>query len=154
MHNITYRQMFFLLVLCFLTGYTGNSQEKEPARPMEDFIYQKNTALVFSVDPKTNGITEVFLKDTNIEHQLYKLKEDCYRCEFYLGSVDGNLKLRDRKIVNSKNSVFTINTSNNLMPGTDFLPGKEYSPGSEFSLAGIKTTVVTNQKGSFILKAN
>jgi hypothetical protein len=121
---------------------------------MEDFIYQENTPLVFSVDPKTNGVTEMFLKDPDLEHQLYRLKEDCYRCEFYLGSVEGNLKIRERKIINSKNSVFTINTSENLMPGSVFSPGTQYTPGSEFSLAGIKTTVVTNHKGSFVLKAN
>lgn len=154
MHNITYRQIFFLLVLCFLSCTPANSQEKKPARPMEDFIYQKNTELVFSVDPKTNGITEVFLKDTNVEYQLYKLKEDCYRCDFYLGSVEGNLKIRDRKIINSKSSVFTIHTEDNLMPGSVFLPGTEFVPGKEFSLAGIKTTVIANNKGSFVLKAN
>ncbi|HSI70911.1 MAG TPA: hypothetical protein VK941_11800 [Gillisia sp.] len=154
MHNITYRQMFVLLVLCFLTCTTAIAQEEKSVRPMEDFVYQKNIALVFSVDPKTNGITEVFLKDTDIEHQLYKLKEDCYRCEFYLGSVDGDLKIKDKKIINSKSSVFTIKTTDNLMPGTIYSPGTEYTPGSEFSLAGIKTTVVANKKGSFIVKVN
>jgi hypothetical protein len=68
--------------------------------------------------------------------------------------VEGNLKIRDRKIINSKSSVFTINTAQNLMPGIDYSPDTKYTPGTEFSLAGIKTTVMANEKGSFILKAN
>ncbi len=146
--------MFILLVTGLLSCSTAHSQIRKPERPLEDFEFRKNTALVYSVDPRTNGIIDVFLQDTNVEHQLYKLKEDCYRCEYYLGSVEGNLKIKDRKIVNSRGSVFTINTMENLMPGATFLPGLEYAPGTPFSLAGIKTTVVANQKGSFILRSN
>ncbi|QCY69421.1 hypothetical protein FHG64_08460 [Antarcticibacterium flavum] len=154
MHSITLRQMALLFVTGLLTCSIAQAQIQKPDRPIEDFEFRKNTALVYSVDPKTNGINEVFLKEPNVEHQLYKLKEDCYRCEYYLGSVEGTLKIKDSKIVNSRSSVFTINTMENLMPGTDFLPGPEYAPGSRFSLAGIKTTVLANQKGSFVLKAN
>lgn len=154
MYTITFHQMIVVLVMVLFTGMNVNSQIMKPERPIEDFIFQENTDLVYSVDPKTNGITEVFLKDTDVEHQLYKLKEDCYRCEFYLGSVEGTFKIHNKRIVNSKSSVFIIKTTRNLMPGTDFSPGAQYAPGTEFSLAGIKTTVLANKNGSFILKAN
>lgn len=154
MHNFTLSQVFVLLILCIFTCPAANSQVKKSEQPNGEFEFQKNTALVFSVDPRTNGVTEVYLKDPDVEQQLYKLKEDCYRCQFYHGNVEGTLKIKDKKIVNSRSSVFTINTTDNLIPGINFFPGTEYTPGAEFSLAGIRTTVVANKKGSFILEAN
>lgn len=111
------------------------------------------TNLIFSVDPKTNGVNGVFLKEPNEEAQLYKLKGDCYRCDFYEGSIEGPFTVTDSRIKPGKEAVLTIYTVHNLMPGKEFDPGP-FPPGSRFSLARTKATVIANQKGSFKLRTN
>lgn len=143
-----------LFATCFLLALPVLSQSKKPVNAQPEFYYYKNTSLVYSVDPKTNGITEMFLKSENVENQLYELKGNCYRCEYYLGTVEGSLKVKGKKIVKSKNSRFTIHTLDNLMSKQNFFPGTNYLPGDNYTLAGIPARVVFNQKGKFILETN
>lgn len=146
--------LLFVLVLTLWlnTGYTSLAQ----INPSEN-IPEKNlnhTAVIFSVDPRTNEVNEIFLKKGNSEQQLYKLKEDCYRCSFYLGSLEGSYKLRRDRLIPDKTSTLTINTGENLMRGSRYIPGDEYLPGAQFSMAGVKTTVIANQNGKFTVIAN
>lgn len=109
------------------------------------------TNIIFSVDPKNNGVTEVFLREPDIEAQLYKLKGECYRCEFYSGSIEGPFSTKDSRIRPGKKATLTIHTMQNLMPGKVFDPGP-YPPGSRFSLGRTKATVIENQKGTLRLR--
>lgn len=150
-----------LLKLCaittgiyFFTGIFAFAQESQNLNYSQDFNQGKITELIFSVDPRTNEVNKIFLKKENPEKQLYELKSNCYRCDFYRGNFDGTLKMRGNRIINSKKGKFTIHTFDNLMPGQHFLPGEKFQPGTKFSLAGIKTTVLTNQKGIFIVESN
>jgi len=111
------------------------------------------TNLIFSVDPRNNGVNGVFLKEPNEEAQLYKLKGDCYRCDFYQGSIEGPFTVTGSRIKPGKKAVLTIYTVHNLMPGKAFEPGP-FPPGSRFSVERTKATVIANQKGNFKLRTN
>lgn len=112
------------------------------------------TDIIFSVDPRTNKVNNYFIRNSDTELQLYKLKENCYRCNYYLGHLEGGYQLKGSKLIPNKKSVFTIKTTHNLMPGEIFDPGIKFPPGAFFSMAGIKTTVVENQRGIFKVKTN
>lgn len=112
---------------------------------------EEKIEVIFSVDPKNNGINDVFLKEQDMEAQLYKLKATCYRCEFYEGTVEGSFTEKDSRIRPGKQATLTIHTMQNLMPGKVFVPGK-FPPGSRFTMARTKTKVIENQKGSFRVK--
>ncbi len=111
------------------------------------------TDVIFSVDPKNNGVNGVFIKELDTEAQLYKLKGECYRCEFYLGSIEGAFNIVNSKVKPVKNAIITIYTSQNLMRGKVYEPGP-FPPGSRFNLARTKTTVIEKQNGKFRLRSN
>lgn len=134
------------------TPVTAQSTELK-AKSGEEII-PTLTDIIFSVDPRTNGVINFYIRNANTELQLYKLKENCYRCNYYLGHLEGEFQIKGSKLIPTKRSVFTIKTTHNLMPGEIFDPGAKFPPGAVFSMAGIKTTVVENQKGSFKVRAN
>lgn len=111
------------------------------------------TDLIFSVDPKYNGVNEVFLKGPDVEAQLYILKGDCYRCEFYEGTIEGAFTVHNFRLTPGRKATLTINTLENLMDDKIFDPGK-YPPGSRFYLGRTKTTVIENLEGSFKVRRN
>ena len=150
--QLLFHHHILLLAICFLTVHPTFAQSNKLVANNPEFSYHKNTSLVYSVDPKTNGINRIFLKRENVESQLYELKGDCYRCEYYLGTVEGSIKLAGNKIVKGKNCRFTINTQENLMSGQYYFPGNQYLPGVSYTLAGMNTIVVSNQKGKFIVE--
>ncbi len=137
---------FFKNPAAYAQQESSGFQEPKPDIPLV-------TGVIFSVDPKNNGVNGVFIKEPDQEAQLYKLKGDCYRCEFYEGNIEGPFTVTDSRIKPGKKAVLTIYTVNNLMPGKVFEPGP-FPPGSRFSLARTKTTVIANQKGSFKLRTN
>ncbi len=142
----------FLPVCCFFQNSASFAQE---VTSLTDTSTNSETVtdLIFSVDPKNNGINEVFLKEPDVEAQLYKLKGECYRCEFYKGNITGKFAVKNSRIRPGKKTVLTIHTMENLMPGKIFDPG-QFPPGSRFNLARTKTTVIDNQKGSFKVRVN
>lgn len=150
--QLPFQPFILLLTICLLSGLTTTAQSRDRFENNPEFNFHKKTPLVFSVDPKTNNIIEIFLKRENVENQLYQLKADCYRCEYYLGTVEGNIKIRDNKIVKGKKSKFTIHTEDNLMSGLFYFPGNQYQPGTSYILAGMKTRVISNQQGKFIVE--
>ncbi len=152
MKKITFLLFLLLPVYCFFQNSVSFAQQNSSLNK-PDPSAQTVTNIIFSVDPKNNGINDVFLKDPDIEAQLYILKGECYRCEFYLGTIEGTFSSQGSRLRPGKNATLTINTLENLMPGKVFDPGP-FPPGSRFILARTKTTVIENQHGSFRLKTN
>lgn len=138
---------------CFFQNSATFAQQVTSALIDPESEPAKVTELIFSVDPKNNKINEVFLKEPDMEAQLYLLKGECYRCEFYEGTIAGNFRLNKSRIRPGKKATLTIFTMDNLIPGKTFNPG-QFPEGSRFDLGRTRTTVISNQKGSFIVRTN
>lgn len=151
--NIT-QNLILMWAVWFLTSVTATAQVNNNNRDIEKFIPEKSTSVIFSVDPRTNKVEDIFIKKTNSEQQLYDLKAECYRCQYYVGRLEGEYKVSSLRLIPAKEAILTIHTRENLMPGEKFYPGENFLPGTEFELAGIKTTVVANQEGTFKVKAH
>ncbi len=115
---------------------------------------EERIEVVFSVDPRKNKITKIYIQEESTEQQLYQLKQDCYRCSYFTGNLYGTFAIRKNYIVPLKGATLTINTGKDLMTAEEFKPGTNFRPGSVFPLAGIKTTVVSNLPGVMVLKGN
>ena len=143
----------FFPVGCFIHPSDIYAQQETSSlneyNPSSDLL----TGLIFSVDPKNNGVNGVFLKEQDTEAQLYKLKGDCYRCEFYEGNIEGPFIVTSSGIKPGKKAVLTIHTTHNLMQEKVFDPGA-FPPGSRFNLVRFRATVINNQNGSFKLRIN
>lgn len=150
----TTQNLLMMWAVWFLTIVTATAQVNKNRQDIEKFIPEKSTPVIFSVDPRTNKVEDIFIKKTNSEQQLYDLKAECYRCQYYVGRLDGKYKLSSLRLIPEKEAVLTIHTTENLMPGEKFYPGDNFIPGTEFELAGIKTTVVANKNGTFQVKAH
>lgn len=137
----------------FLTLVTATAQVNTSSRDIEKFVPEKSTPVIFSVDPRTNKVEDIYIKKANSEQQLYDLKAECYRCQYYVGRLEGNFKVSSLRLIPAREAVLTINTTENMMPGEKYYPGDDLKPGTEFELAGIKTTVVANKDGTFKVKA-
>ena len=153
MRKITLLLLLLLPVAGFFQNSAAYAQNESSGYPESKPDAVLVTGVIFSVDPKDNGVNGVFLKEPNEEAQLYKLKGECYRCDFYEGSIEGPFTVTESRIKPGKKAILTIYTVHNLMPGKEFEPGP-YPPGSRFSLARTKATVIANQKGSFKLKTH
>lgn len=154
MKRKTTQNLLTMLVVGILLMFPATAQDNAPKKGMEKFLPEKNTPVIFSVDPQTNEIAEIFIKKSNTEQQLYDLKADCYRCEYYLGSLEGDYKKTSLKLIPAKETLLTVHTNKNLMPGAEYSPGEKFKPGSEFVLAGLKTIVVANKPGTFTVKTH
>lgn len=143
--------LFLLLPACCLFQNSAIFAQENSAINTQKPAVHTITKIIFSVDPKNNGVNEVFLREPDIEAQLYKLKGECYRCEFYSGSIDGPFSSKNSRLRPGKKAILTIHTMENLIPGKVFDPGP-YPPGSRFSLGRTKATVIENQKGTLRLK--
>lgn len=154
MKKFTFLHFLILFICCFFYNPTTFAQEQTSyLNSKPNGVPTKVTNLIFSVDPKNNGINGVFLKGPDKEAQIYLLKGKCYRCEFYGGTIEGSFKVYDSNITPGKKAILTINTMENLMEAKKFDPGN-FPPGSRFNLARIKTTVIANQPGSFKVRIN
>ncbi|QED38621.1 hypothetical protein FK178_13255 [Antarcticibacterium arcticum] len=143
--------LFLLLPACCLFQNSPIFAQQYADLNHQNPAVPASTNIIFSVDPKNNGVNEVFIREPDIEAQLYKLKGECYRCEFYSGSIEGPFTTKDSRIRPGKKATLTIHTMQNLMPGKVFDPGP-YPPGSRFGLGRTKATVIENQKGTFKLR--
>lgn len=112
------------------------------------------TEVVFSVDPRNNKINKIFLQEGSTEQQLYQLKQECYRCRYYTGNLQGTFQIKRNFIIPQKGARITINSGKDIMTAEQFKPGGNFRPGSIFLLAGIKTTVVSNKQNILILSVN
>ena len=148
MKKITFLFLLMLPAAGFFQNSAAYAQHFQEPNPEASV-----TNLIFSVDPRDNSVNGVFLKEPNEEAQLYKLKGECYRCDFYEGSIEGPFTVTDSRIKPGRKAVLTIYTVHNLMPGKEFEPGP-YPPGSRFNLVRTKATVIANQKGSFKLRTH
>lgn len=151
MRKITFLLFLFLLTGCLIQISEVYAQEDPSSLKEGNEVTPDSASLIFSVDPKNNEVNGIFLKEQDTEAQLYKLKGECYRCEFYQGNIEGPFLVTNSRIKPGKKAVLTIYTLHNLMPGKEFDPGP-FPPGSRFNVARIKTTVIENQKGSFKLR--
>ena len=153
MRKITLLLFILFAAGCFIQTSGIYAQPETSSLKEHNPKSESGTGVIFSVDPKHNGVNGVFLKESNTEAQLYKLKGDCYRCEFYEGNIEGPYSILSSGIKPGKKAVLTIFTVHNLMQGKEFDPGP-FPPGSRFNLVRIKATVIDNQKGSFKLRIN
>lgn len=154
MKKITSLQFLMLILCCFFYNPITFAQENTSfLNHNTNRVANKVTDLIFSVDPKNNGVNEIFLKEPDLEAQLYLLKGECYRCEFYEGTIEGPFTVKDSRIKPGKKATLTINTMDNLMADKIFDPG-QFLPGSEFNLARTNSTVIVNKKGSFKVRTN
>lgn len=149
----TTQRILAIMAVWFLTIVTATAQSNENSRNIEKFVPEESTQVIFSVDPRTNKIEDIYIKKANSEQQLYDLKAECYRCQYYVGRLEGKYKLSSLRLIPAREAVLTIHTKENLMPGEKYKPGDDLIPGTEFELAGIKTTVVANKEGTFQVRA-
>jgi len=141
---------FFLL----LEGSTLLAQTTALAERSSNGKAGEQTEVIFSVDPKNNKITDIFIREGSTEQQLYQLKQQCYRCSYYTGNLEGSFNIKRNFIVPRKGTTITIYAGKDLMTEENFNPGPNFKVGSSFPLAGVKTTVISHQQGVMVLKVN